>query len=212
MDYTNLQRIIAETDAMYAAGNDSQKQQAVYLRDAAIRSHEQYKSSLPAPTAPAAGASSPPPPPPPPAPVYPRFSPMTQFSNNVLVAPSDIIQFDEENVEIQLLQDLLFEDIGAVELANISRTDLIDGQETIYSPIKNLSTIRRDFNPNNIILTAYNNDYFTRFGINIFQKTVYEPYFDDEGNMVIEIDGITGEEEIQVQILSDGTINLVDES
>jgi hypothetical protein len=167
-----------------------------------------------APSGGGGGSYSPPspPPPPPPSPNYPTFNAMTQSSRNVLTAPSDVIVFDDSSVEIKLLQDLVFEDIGAVELANISRTDLIDGQETIYSPIKNLSTVRREFNPNNIILTSYNNDYFTRFGIDIFKRTVYEPYFDENGDLVIEIDDLSDEEEIQVQVLSDGTISVVDET
>lgn len=163
--------------------------------------------SSPSPSSPSTPAS----PPPPPAPVYPTFRPITGQTKNVLVAPSDIIQFDNENVDVALMQDLLFEDIGAIELANISRSDLIDGQEVSYSPIKNLSTIRREFNPNNIILTANSNDYFSRFGIDLSAKTIYEPYFDEDGNLVIEIDGVAAGEEIDVQILSNGTIDLVDD-
>lgn len=170
----------------------------------------------PAPAPPSGATTTPapapaPPPPPPPAPIYPKFSAMKTVDKNVKVAPSDIIQWDDSNTSIALMQDLLFEDIGAVELANISRTDLIDGQQTIYSPIKNLSTVRREFNPNNIILTSYNNDYFTRFGIDIFSKTIYDPYFDDNGDLVIEIDGLVSGEEIEVEILSNGTIDLVEE-
>lgn len=170
----------------------------------------------PAPTAPSSSpaASSPPPPPPPPpppAPIYPLFRNMGLSSVSVKVAPSDIIQFDDSSLPIVMMQDLLFDDIGAIELANISRSDLIDGQDTIYSPIRNLSTIRREFNPNNMIATGYNNDYFTRFGINLAAKTIYEPYFDDSGNLVIEIDGLTDEEQIEVQILSNGTIYLMDD-
>lgn len=168
----------------------------------------------PAPSGPAPSPSSPSTPPspaPPPAPTYPPFRPISGRTKNVLVAPSDIIQFDNDNVNVALMQDLLFEDIGAVELANISRSDLIDGQEVSYSPIKNLSTIRREFNPNNIILTANSNDYFSRFGIDLSAKTIYEPYFDEFGNLVIEIDGVASGEEIDVQILSNGTIDLVDD-
>jgi hypothetical protein len=169
--------------------------------------------STPAPAPQQTSYTAPPaPPPPPPAPIYPRFVPMQGSSKNVLTAPSDIIQFDETTVDVALMQDLLFENIGSVELANISRSDLIDGQETIYSPITNLSSVRREFNPNNIILTSSNNDYFTRFGINIFSKTIFEPYFDDSGNLVIEIEGTSEEEEVQVEILSNGTIDLVDEA
>lgn len=170
--------------------------------------------SSPTPSGPSPSPSSPSTPatsPPPPAPIYPSFRPITGRTRNVLVAPSDIIQFNNDNIDIAMMQDLLFEDIGAIELANISRSDLIDGQEVLYSPIRNLPTIRREFNPNNIILTANSNDYFSRFGIDLSSKTIYEPYFDDDGNLVIEIDGIATGEEIDVQILSNGTIDLVDD-
>lgn len=165
----------------------------------------------PPPASSPAPSPSPAPPPPPPAPIYPKFVAMKTVEKNVKVAPSDIIQWDESNTSVALMQDLLFEDIGAVELANISRTDLIDGQQTIYSPIKNLSTVRREFNPNNIILTTSNNDYFTRFGIDLTTKTIYEPYFDENGDLVIEIDGLVSGEEIEVEILSNGTIDTVEE-
>lgn len=152
----------------------------------------------------------PPPPPPPPAPSLPVFRPLVN-NKNFKVAPSDIIQFDDSSVEIELIKDLLFEDIGATELANISRTDLIDGQNVIYAPIKNLPVIRRDFNPNNIVATGSNTDYFSRFAIDLSLRGVYDPYFDDEGNLVIEIETVGDDEEIQTQILTNGTITLVDD-
>jgi hypothetical protein len=149
-----------------------------------------------------------------PKPVLPDFKPMapSTTTKSVKVAPSDIIQFDDESVEIALIQELLYEDIGATELVNISRTDLIDGQEVIYSPIANLSVIRREYNPNNLIASSALSDYFTRFGINLISRGIYEPYFDDNGDLVIEVDTVQAGEEIQVQILSNGTINVVEQT
>lgn len=149
-------------------------------------------------------------PPPPPAPILPTFRPMTITNKNFKVAPSDIIQFDDSSVEIALIQDLLFEDIGATELANISRADLIDGVQTSYSPIKNLPTITREFNPNNIVATSYSTDYFARFGINILLRGLYVPYFNSNGDLVIEIEEVADDEEVQVEILQNGTIDMVD--
>jgi len=156
------------------------------------------------------GPSNPAPPPPPPAPALPVFRPLSTANKNFKVAPSDIIQFDEQNVDIALITDLLYEDIGAVELANMSRTDLIDGQDVVYSPIKNLPIINQQFNPNNIIATAYTADYFSRFGINIIDRGIADPYFNDNGDLVIEIEDVADSEEIQIQILSNGTIDTVE--
>lgn len=146
-----------------------------------------------------------------PSPILPKFVSLPASSQrNVKVAPIDSIQFDDSSVEIALITDLLFEDIGATELANISRFDLIDGQEVIYTPIKNLPVIRREFNPNNLITSPGLSDYFTRFGIQILSRGIYDPYFNDDGDLVIEIDSIGDGEEIQVQILSNGTIDTVE--
>ena len=136
---------------------------------------------------------------------------MPQNNRNFKVAPIDTIVFDESNVDVAMIQNLLFEDIGAVELANMSRTDLIDGQNVIYSPIANLPIIRRQFNPMDLIATAYSSNYFSRFGINIFSKGAHEPYFDEYGNLVVEVDSIGDNEEFQVEVLSSGTIDEVDE-
>lgn len=174
------------------------------------QSAQEYFSPQPNPPAQkpvVAGASNPAPKP---APSLPKFNPMGISNKSFKVAPSDIIQFDETNVEIALITDLLFEDIGAVELANISRSDLIDGIDVSYSPIKNLPVIRRDFNPNNIIATASGNDFFARFGIDIISRGVYDPYFNENGDLVIELDTVGEDEEIQVEILVNGTINVVD--
>lgn len=146
---------------------------------------------------------------PPPAPNLPIFNPMTSSSTNFKVAPSDIIQFDDSSIEIALITDLLFEDIGATELANISRSDLIDGIDVVYAPIKNLPVIRREYDPRNII-GGYRSDYFSRFGIDLSFRDVVEPYFDNSGNLIIEIGIVEDNEDIQVQILTNGTIGLVE--
>lgn len=165
---------------------------------------------IPSPTPTPIGGSSPPPPTPPPAPILPTFRPMPN-NKNFKVAPSDIIQFDDSSVDIELIKDLLFEDIGATELANISRTDLIDGQDVVYSPIKNLPTVRTEYNPINIVNPGTTIDFFSRFAINLFLRGVYDPYFDNEGNLVIEIESVLDDEEIQAQVLTNGTIALVDD-
>lgn len=219
MDYANLQRIIQETDAAYAMGQQKggetgtwMMQNAVANRDAAIRAWQNSQPAPSSPSNPAPASNSPSPPPPPPAPLLPNFVPMSYSNNNIKVAPSDIIKFDDSAVNVAQMQDLLFEDIGSTELANISRTDLIDGQNTIYSPIKNLSSVRREFNPNNVVATAYNADFFTRFGIDLIARGMYEPYFNENGDLVIEIETVLEGEEIQVEVLSNGTIDVIEET
>lgn len=207
--------------AAAAAEAERNRQAAAAARAAEIAAAEKDRQDrergkgryqpAPSPAYPPAPPSPPPPPPPPPAPPLPKFVAMAAPDKNIKTAGSDIIVFDDDSIEITLIQDLLFEDIGATELANISRIDLIDGQDVMYSPIKNLPTIRREFNPNNIIATSYSMDYFSRFGIDIIPRGINEPYFDDNGSLVIEIDSVAEDEEIQVQILASGTIDIVEE-
>ena len=52
-------------------------------------------------------------------------------------------------------------------------------------------------------------DYFSRFGIDTSTRGMNEPYFDSNGDLVIEIDTVLDGEEIQVEVLSNGTIDLV---
>lgn len=158
-------------------------------------------------------------PPPPPAPVLPVFIKDTSNTfQNVKVASKDIIVFDESDINIELMQDLLFEDIAAIELANMSRYDLIDGQEVSYSPIKNLSTIKRRFDPNNIIATATKNK--TSYAIDLISRTgsgEYNgvtkgvPVLSDNGEIFFYLDGLRDGEIIEIQLVGSGTIDEIGE-
>lgn len=157
------------------------------------------------------GGGTPPPPPPPKPP-----DPWTRSSNyrpptGIKQADPDIVLFDSENISPELLLELQYEDIAGMELINISRSDIIDGQDVIYSPVKNLSSIRRRYNPNNIIsLPELSSSFFSRFAIDLVQRGMNEPYFDEEGNLVIEIDNVGDDEVIEVEIDTNGTIEEVE--
>ena len=218
--YIAYQQALKTAQAAGTASNMQRLAEAAQLSTEmnALEQASWARTPAPAPSSPSPSAPpSPPsytyaPPPPPPAPLLPDYRPMENASRNILVAPSDIIKFDDASVDVAALTDMLFEDIGATELANMSRSDLIDGQPTIYAPIKNLSSVRREFNPNNIIATAYGTDYFARFGIDLFARGFYEPYFDENGDLVIEVDDARDGEEIQVQVLTTGIIDIIEET
>jgi hypothetical protein len=150
------------------------------------------------------------PPPPPPVP------PNTWDTKSTYVAPTgikqaspDIIVFDQE-IDPDFLVQMFFQEFGGTELINISRYDLINGENVSYSPIVNLSSIRQSFNPNNIIAIGAFQEVPTKYGINLFGRGVAGPYFDDGGNLVIEIDDVRPNESIEVEIASDGTINRIE--
>jgi hypothetical protein len=144
----------------------------------------------------------PPPPPPPP--------PKT--------APIDTILFDDESVPIEIMTDLIFEDIGGHELINIARNDTINGQTVSYQPIKNLTAIQQQYNPNNIVSLQNTSDrYFANFAIKLETKLPGEGdgggpngsyvYIDtDTGDLIVELINLDPDEQIEVQISLSGTI------
>lgn len=141
--------------------------------------------------------------------------PQSGLSSNDLTyvkkAPKDTIVFDNSSLSPEILLELYFEDLGGLELANLSRADAIDGQNASYSPIKNLSSLRRRYSPNNIIASVGNlENYFSRFGIDLLERGVYAPYVTEDGNVAIEVDTILEDEEIEIQVLSNGTIERIE--
>jgi hypothetical protein len=136
--------------------------------------------------------------------------------NPVLTAPIDTILFNEETTPVEILADLIFENIGGQELINIARNDTVNGQPIIYQPIKNLSAIQQQYNPNNIVsLQATSDKYFQNFSIKFDTKVPgvgngpngEHVYVDPEtGDLVIEVINVEEAEQVQAEITSSGTI------
>lgn len=170
------------------------------------------RGELPIPAPPPSPSPSYSPPPPPPTPISPWMTTTT------FVAPTGIKQADPDIVldpEIDTTSDYIverfFEELGGTELINLSRYDLIDGIDVVYKPVANLSKLRERFNPNNLIaLDILSQDEFARASINLISRGIYEPYFDEQGNLVVEIDIIRPEENIEVQFSSTGEVTRID--
>lgn len=166
-----------------------------------------YVSSPPPPS-----GGTPSPPPPPAKPINPWVT-TSDYSEPVGVkqADPDIVIFDTETISPELLIQLEYENISGAELINISRSDIIDGQQVVYSPIKNLSSLRRKYNPNNIIALAANSGlFFSKYLIDLVGRGIYEPYFNDNGDLIIEVDDVFDDELIEAEIDTSGTINRVE--
>lgn len=126
-------------------------------------------------------------------------------------ADPDIIIGPETDTTGDYIVERFFEELGGTELINISRYDLIDGADVSYKPIANLSRLRRRFNPNNIIaLDILSDNEFSKFSINLLSRGMNEPYFDDDGNLVVELDIIRPEENIEVEISLSGTVTRIE--
>ena len=133
----------------------------------------------------------------------------------IKTAPIDTILFDEEAIPIEVMTDLIFENIGGQELLSISRSDIVNGQKISYQPIKNLSAIQQQYNPNNILgLQQTDNKYFAGFAIKLENKIPEEGngangnnvYLNELGDLVIEFINLNNDEQVEAQISIGGTI------
>jgi hypothetical protein len=152
--------------------------------------------------------------------------------NSVKIATPDLIIRDSEVMAIDIMTDLIFEDIGGQELATISRHDLVNGQKILYSPIKNLTDLYLQYNPNNILSLQSSDSYFKSLSLSILDhlpecgngydliekvgeldktkwtkvpncKSVYiDPI---TGDLVINLINLKDGEQAEVQILTSGT-------
>jgi hypothetical protein len=59
----------------------------------------------------------------------------------VKIPTPDLVLFNTAPMPIEVMSDLIFEDIGGIELLSLSRSDMVNGQDILYSPISNLSSI-----------------------------------------------------------------------
>jgi hypothetical protein len=147
-----------------------------------------------------------------------NISPVTQAPPPppVKTAPIDTILFDEDAVPIQIMSDLIFENIGGQELINVARNDTVNGQQIIYQPIKNLTQIQQQYNPNNIVsLQATSDKYFQNFSIRFDNKVPTQGtgpdgshvYIDPQtGELIVEAVNLDQDEQIEVEITTGGTI------
>lgn len=140
----------------------------------------------------------------------------TMAAKPVKTATPDIVIFDDESVPVEVMADLIFENIGGQELINVARNDIVNGQQVIYQPIKNLSILQQQFNPNNIVSLQQTSDkYFAGFSIKLEDKIPQvgtgpnddHVYIDNNtGDLIIETTNTAEDEQIEVEITSGGTI------
>lgn len=158
--------------------------------------------SAPPPPSPTPPVIPPPPPPPPPP---------------VKTAPIDTILYPSDDLlPVEIMSDLIFENIGGQELINIARNDTVNGQQVVYQPIKNLTQIQQQYNPNNIVALQDTSDkYFQNFAIKLETKVPEEGtgpagahvYIDPEtGDLVVEAINLEPDEQVELEITLSGTI------
>jgi hypothetical protein len=132
----------------------------------------------------------------------------------IKIATPSLLDLTNKPLDIDSMIEVIFQDIGGHELINISRSDAINGQDIVYSIIKNLKNIMLDYNSNNIIkLQGTSEEYFKNFSISLEQKLpkigtgpneelIYlEP---STGNLVINAINLQKGEQVEIEIINQG--------
>jgi hypothetical protein len=102
--------------------------------------------------------------------VKPKVPPKKDISakQKVKIATSNLFILDQPIDSTDAMADAIIEDIGGQEIINISRTDLLNGQNVTYNVIENLESTQRKFNPNELIkLQATDAEYFGSFQLDL---------------------------------------------
>jgi hypothetical protein len=151
-----------------------------------------------------------------PTPPSATSSPAANKPAQVKTASIDTVLFNDDEVSPELMEKLIFENIGGHELINIARNDIINGQDISYQPIKNLSSLQQQYNPNNILgLQSTSDKYFANFAIKLENKSTNvangpfgaNVYIDPlTGDLVIDAVNIEVDEQIEIEITLSGTI------
>lgn len=141
--------------------------------------------------------------------------------NSIKAATPDLIVRDKNGQPIEYLTDLLYEQIGGQEILSVSRADIINGQDVIYTPIKNISNISSRYNSQNIFYVNGNwEEYFSNFAIKLESyvpdigtsaafnyKTVYvEGTSVNDAYIVIELENLPEGLEVEVQTAFSGSL------
>jgi hypothetical protein len=164
----------------------------------------------------------------------PSYSPQS-FNNSpppLPITPEKIIKTPDRFLSVftpdttdSILEKLLFENIGGIEIVNIERHDTIEGKNPYYSIISNLSAIKDRLDPITLVARQRAGLKPGDFGkqINLSTKIPLDNYLTDinltdyifidtdvnsetYGSLIIELVEIAVDELIEVEIAYNGTI------
>lgn len=141
-------------------------------------------------------------------------------NTDIKVATPDLIQFNEDNVSVEYMTDLLFENVGGQELISISRNDIVNGQKILYNPIKNVTQINASFNSLNMFpntgdtdsvfknYTIQLSDKVPEIGTNSSANEVTDISYIDPGtgNLIVNVINMYSDELVEIQILNGGNL------
>ena len=151
---------------------------------------------------PAAPSSSPSPPPPPPRPPPPP-PPGQKQTSQVKISAVNVVNRNYEATSVEQMERLYFQNVGGTEILSVARHDTVGGEEVVFNNVDNLSELRSQFNPLNILMTTNLNSLFSEYGVDIGQKigALDETFsMNADGGIDIQVFNVNRDEYVQVQI------------
>jgi hypothetical protein len=153
-------------------------------------------------------------------PSLPSFpdSPSTSTTSIKLPEKDNVLSLTNNNIDEATIIAMVFEKLGAVELTKFTRTDTVEGINPYYNIISNLSDIKKEFDPSNLVASQKSDtSLYNAFSIKLSNKIPGDQYLEDRGldnyiyvdtngDLIIELDNITPDELVEVEIDTNGTI------
>lgn len=153
----------------------------------------------------------------------PQIPAVVASSKTSAVKPATPDLFVSSQIEdAGVLENLLFETVSGQELISIARHDTINGQQIVYRPIKNVSSIAIKYSPQNLLSlqnpsTAYFNNFPIKLEDRIPEIEDLREFLNssvantvmldaDTGDLIIYVLDMEEDERIEVQILSSGNV------
>jgi hypothetical protein len=142
---------------------------------------------------------------------------VTPTTQKIKIATSQLFIDGESNISPQLMVQRTFEDIGGMELLELTRTDSVNGIEQRYQPIAGLANINNEYNTKGLIsLQSTSKNYFSQFQILLephIPTTGTGPigeivYFNNDktdvnyGNLIINLINLKNDERLEVEFLT----------
>lgn len=139
-------------------------------------------------------------------------------TSNKIPNKDNVISLSRDINDVAEIASLVFEKLGAVELTKFTRHDTVDGINPYYNIISNLSAIKKEYDPSNLISSQKSSDsLYNAFSIKLENKIPGDEYLEDRGldsyiyidstgNLIVELINITSDELVEVEIDTNGTI------
>lgn len=148
----------------------------------------------------------------------PNVTPAIGTTTDIKIASSNNFLIQDDQLPIDIMTDLIFEDIGGQEVINIARNGSVNGQNVLYQPIKNLTSLALQYNSQNILpVQDTSNHHFDNYSISLEDYVPISKVSDPEygvdavyieeytSDIIINTVNLQDNQQVEVQIIKYGT-------